>query len=372
MKRIVSSLLAVVILAAACGPSGQQLAQQREAAALIDERIEAVNAALDAGDLAAAERALGEIDAQEATEVVLGQVVGDLAAARQAVAGRRTAEESFARAEASLDAGEYLEAIRTFALVADAYPFLAEQAAQRAAVATDALVEQETTRISDALESGDTDQALAQFRAADEVVPESAEWTLLGDRVAEAFVASRVEAIQEAIREPDPMRARQLAQRTISDLGRSTDGLDELLDTAETMIAAAAEARRVQQEQERAAAERFRRDVSQRIGCEGGNPRNAAHCQNFRAAPIARADLGDRWPLTVAGGAIICSSQGTRQIATFLPNGSNREYGLNGTADSLGWPSIRPIWADDNRPGFRGQGIKINIRPLITEALTLC
>lgn len=372
MNRIPSSLLAVVLLAAACGPSEQQLAYQREAAAMIDRQIDAVNSALDAGDLAGAERALGAMEAQEATEAILNQVVGDLAAAREAVAERRTAEEGFARAQASLDAGEYLEARRAFEQVADAYPFLAAQASQRSDEATDALIEQKTTLIADALESGDVEQALAQFRAANEVIPESPEWTLLADRVAEAFVASRVEAIEAAIREPDPTRARQLTLRTIYDLGRSTDGLNDLLDAAERMIEVAEEARRAQQEQERVAAERFRRDVSQRIGCEGGNPVNFTHCQDFRAAPISRADLGDRWPLTVAGGAIICSSQGTRQIATFLPNGSNREYGLNGTADSLGWPSIRPIWADDNRPGFRGQGIKVNIRPLITEALTLC
>ncbi len=119
------------------------------------------------------------------------------------------------------------------------------------------------------------------------------------------------------------------------------------------------------------ARERERRDIARRIGCDNISPRSVAHCTNLRAQRVVRADLGDRWPLTIDAGTVICSRQGTRQIATFLDD-VNREYALNGTADSMGWPSIRPIWADDDRPGFRGQGIKKSISPLISAAVSLC
>jgi hypothetical protein len=119
------------------------------------------------------------------------------------------------------------------------------------------------------------------------------------------------------------------------------------------------------------ARERERRDIARRIGCDNISPRSVAHCTNLRAQRVVRAVLGDRWPLTIDAGTVICSRQGTRQIATFLDD-VNREYALNGTADSMGWPSIRPIWADDDRPGFRGQGIKKSISPLISAAVSLC
>lgn len=92
----------------------------------------------------------------------------------------------------------------------------------------------------------------------------------------------------------------------------------------------------------------------------------------FDTQEVSRSDFGDRWPLTVDEGVLVCSREGSRVIVTFLVTGSTREYALNASAERQGFPPINPIWADDPRYASSGAGIKIAITPLRSRALELC
>ena len=92
----------------------------------------------------------------------------------------------------------------------------------------------------------------------------------------------------------------------------------------------------------------------------------------FDTQEVSRADFGDRWPLTVEEGVLVCSREGSRVIVTFLVTGSTREYALNASAERQGFPPINPIWADDPRYASSGAGIKVAITPLRSRALALC
>jgi len=48
------------------------------------------------------------------------------------------------------------------------------------------------------------------------------------------------------------------------------------------------------------------------------------------------------------------------------PDGTT--YGLNGTAQTMGYPGIDPIW----KPDPLGYGLKINIGALMDRGLELC
>ena len=62
-----------------------------------------------------------------------------------------------------------------------------------------------------------------------------------------------------------------------------------------------------------------------------------------REREVARADLGNQWPLAVDAGTIGCRGAG----ATYFRY-RGIEYGLNGMASERdGYAEIRPIWADD-------------------------
>ncbi len=92
----------------------------------------------------------------------------------------------------------------------------------------------------------------------------------------------------------------------------------------------------------------------------------------FDTQEVSRSDFGDRWPLTVDEGVLVCSREGSRVIVTFLVTGSTREYALNASAERQGFPPINPIWADDPRYASSGAGIKIAITTLRSRALELC
>lgn len=86
---------------------------------------------------------------------------------------------------------------------------------------------------------------------------------------------------------------------------------------------------------------------------------------------ISRADLGEKWPLTVESGTLACDgvAEGAGDV-TFTSEGTT--YALNGLAKGRaarnGWAEIDPIWADD--PDV--PGLKVNIGPLIDRGLALC
>ena len=78
---------------------------------------------------------------------------------------------------------------------------------------------------------------------------------------------------------------------------------------------------------------------------------------------VSAAELGDRWPLTVAEGYVDCVAP---KAAVFRTDGVT--YALNGVAKSRGYGEIEPIWRADPRiPKMR-----IGIGPLLDLALQQC
>jgi hypothetical protein len=79
---------------------------------------------------------------------------------------------------------------------------------------------------------------------------------------------------------------------------------------------------------------------------------------------VSRAEFGDKWPLTVEAGELLCIDQ-----AVVLDTGGIT-YAVNGTAkdraDASGWQDIEAIWADGDA------GLKKDIGPLIERGLALC
>ena len=76
---------------------------------------------------------------------------------------------------------------------------------------------------------------------------------------------------------------------------------------------------------------------------------------------ISASDYGDRWPLTVEDGILRC--EGARAVV-FIAGG--RAYGVNGTALTMGYPEIDPIWAVGEYAPRK------DIGPLIGDGLALC
>jgi hypothetical protein len=81
---------------------------------------------------------------------------------------------------------------------------------------------------------------------------------------------------------------------------------------------------------------------------------------------VSASQLGNKWPLTVDEGTLDCEPVDSSGAVTFEAEG--KVYGVNGTALSLDYPSIRPIWKKD--PDV--SGTRINIGPLINRGLKLC
>ena len=58
---------------------------------------------------------------------------------------------------------------------------------------------------------------------------------------------------------------------------------------------------------------------------------------------VSRAEFGDAWPLTVGEGVLECD-QSRSALGAVVFSAGGRRYGVNGTAKSLGFPAIDPIW----------------------------
>lgn len=83
-----------------------------------------------------------------------------------------------------------------------------------------------------------------------------------------------------------------------------------------------------------------------------------------RMREVSHRDYGEAWPLTVEAGTLRYEPPGR---AVFEHDGT--AYALNGLASSAGYADIDPIWAD--REGFEDLGLKVNISPLLDDALAL-
>ena len=70
----------------------------------------------------------------------------------------------------------------------------------------------------------------------------------------------------------------------------------------------------------------------------------------------------EAWPLTVESGILYCDAD----AVTFASSEDAVGYAVNGMASTRGAPEIDIIWAD------AGDGLKVNISPLISLGLGLC
>ena len=86
-----------------------------------------------------------------------------------------------------------------------------------------------------------------------------------------------------------------------------------------------------------------------------------------RTQAITRADLGDRWPLTVESGVLRCKGSGGVGEVTFASGGT--VYAVNGNAKATGrYADISAIWSDDPLQ----PGIKADMAALADAGLRLC
>lgn len=79
---------------------------------------------------------------------------------------------------------------------------------------------------------------------------------------------------------------------------------------------------------------------------------------------VSRADV-QPWPFTVDSGVLRCR---THSGVTFQPTGGT-EYGLNGSAKTIGYGDPDSIWADD--PAL-GNGLKVSMAGAIAAGQALC
>jgi hypothetical protein len=79
---------------------------------------------------------------------------------------------------------------------------------------------------------------------------------------------------------------------------------------------------------------------------------------------VVTAGRFKEWPFTVDVGTLRCRDGVS---VTFEADGT--EYGVNGTAQDAGYPSVKPIWADDTE---LGHGLKVDISEVLDYGRSLC
>jgi hypothetical protein len=79
---------------------------------------------------------------------------------------------------------------------------------------------------------------------------------------------------------------------------------------------------------------------------------------------VTQAEFGPGWPLTVASGTLRCEAE--TAIVFRTPDGN--DFAVNGSATSLGYADIEPIWAADPS----GAAPKLSLGPLVDLGLMLC
>ncbi|MEE4419498.1 hypothetical protein [Streptomyces bugieae] len=79
---------------------------------------------------------------------------------------------------------------------------------------------------------------------------------------------------------------------------------------------------------------------------------------------VVTAGRFKEWPFTVDAGTLRCRDGVS---VTFEAGGT--EYGVNGTAQDAGYPSVKPIWAEDKE---LGNGLKVDISEVLDYGRGLC
>lgn len=104
----------------------------------------------------------------------------------------------------------------------------------------------------------------------------------------------------------------------------------------------------------------------------------------LNAKEIHQSSYGESWPFTVESGELGCYEQAVFFIA------NDKEYAVNGVAQSKGYDAIEPIWKEDSslleyqkaiakkenktlRQVQDEMGVsRVNIGPILQEGLKLC
>lgn len=81
---------------------------------------------------------------------------------------------------------------------------------------------------------------------------------------------------------------------------------------------------------------------------------------------VTSAEYGAEWPFTIYEGTLDCQRESARsdRLLVTLNDGNGIMYGLNGSAQSFGYPEHRAIL----KPGKTGA----DVQPFIERGLTLC
>lgn len=269
--QIVVGMSVAAVLVTGCGPSSAEQASDRLAAAW------------EAADQLDATRAEAEL---RAADELSSRTVDPV---REALERRIGAVRIWNAAEAGLNAGEYLAAIEQFARSAASDNHFAGQAPARIRAAEDAYVERALTQIGIGLDAESPTDAFEELRDAIAVFPDNVELLAVRARVAEANLPIVAEELGPAIQGEQPENARDPLTAVLAVLGADAPGAEELNARVEDAVAKAVETRRIAQQKERdriaaeqraaqEAAERARRAVFERIGCNRDDRERISRC----------------------------------------------------------------------------------------------
>ena len=245
-RRQMAAWLALGLVLASCGPSAEQR---------VAEKVVEIDSALRAGDLAAAQLALRDAESIRRADVP--------SAVRDRVSQRARGQEALRSAESKQRSGEFLAAHDLFQQAMSFDPWFAVVARDGVEATRSAFIERESLRIRDALDAASIEEALEVFADAAEAFPESEVLEALRAEVADAVDGGLVQGIRGLIASGDLAEAQATLRQVVSQLGRTTDLLDELAQDAESAVRLAEEERRI--ERERVLQERIERDLRQAL-----------------------------------------------------------------------------------------------------------
>lgn len=106
------------------------------------------------------------------------------------------------------------------------------------------------------------------------------------------------------------------------------------------------------------------------VDVAGGDdsPKDQAPAARVAERQVSSTEVSP-WPFTVSGGTLRCRA--ASGSVTFQPTGMADEYGLNGAAQSSGYPKPESFWAVDPQAAA-GSGLRISLEGAITAGTALC
>lgn len=268
---MMGTVLAVAILAAACGPSAADRAAERlESAWAATERLDP--------NLAQAELDAALEISERMTEPV-----------RPALEARIAAVRLWNDGQTALVRSDYLAAIDAFSAAASTDSYFQTRAVSETRAAEQSYVALFTASIPALLEDGDAAAAYAELTAVHDAFPDNPALPALRGAVAEAYLPLLDEGLAEVVAGDRPQDARQRLRAVLEVVGSDGPEAIDLAERTEEAVAAAEEARRVAAAEEaqrraeaaRLAAEERQREVDaifSRIGCVGDDLERTKRC----------------------------------------------------------------------------------------------